>query len=64
MLRHAARQGVHVIEETRVEGIEFAVDGIRPIAATWRNKAGASGRIAFEWLNAVLTFGLSNADDD
>ncbi|EPQ51290.1 FAD/NAD P-binding domain-containing protein [Gloeophyllum trabeum ATCC 11539] len=52
MLCHASRQGVKVFEETRVESIEFR-DGEssgRPIAATWKNKEGQSGRIHFEWL--------------
>jgi len=52
MLRHAAKQGVKVFEETRVESIDFTGDPAtsRPIAAHWTNKQGAKGRIAFDWL--------------
>jgi len=42
-----------VFEETRAETIEFSdaeTGRGRPLAATWRNKAGDTGRIAFEWL--------------
>jgi flavine halogenase len=53
MLRHAAKKGVNVIEETRVTDIEFTNPDdptSRPVAAIWKNKAGETGRIAFDWL--------------
>ncbi|EJC99652.1 FAD/NAD-binding domain-containing protein [Fomitiporia mediterranea MF3/22] len=52
MLRHAAREGVQVFEETRVDSIQFEGDpsNSRPISATWVNKNGASGEIKFDWL--------------
>jgi hypothetical protein len=53
MLRHAAKKGVNVIEEIRVNEIEFADPNdptSRPIAAIWKSKAGETGRIAFDWL--------------
>lgn len=52
MLRHAAREGVHVIEETRVNSLQFEGDpaSSRPISASWSNKRGESGEIRFDWL--------------
>ncbi|KAI0686451.1 FAD/NAD-binding domain-containing protein [Cytidiella melzeri] len=53
MLRHAQRQGVSVFEETRVDSLKFETDGdptTRPVSATWKNKAGQTGTIAFDWL--------------
>ncbi|KAK7028532.1 Sulochrin halogenase [Favolaschia claudopus] len=49
MLRHAAKCGAQVIEETRVTDIEW--DGDRPIAATWKNKnTEGPGRVTFDYL--------------
>ncbi|KAJ7176134.1 FAD/NAD(P)-binding domain-containing protein [Mycena crocata] len=48
MLRHAEDCGAKVIEETRVMEIEW--DGDRPIAATWKNTGGATGRVKFDYL--------------
>ena len=52
MLRYAAAEGVHVVEETRVDAITFKGDPkiSRPISALWTNKQGQSGEIKFDWL--------------
>ncbi|KZV76668.1 FAD/NAD-binding domain-containing protein [Peniophora sp. CONT] len=53
MLRHAAKKGVKVFEETRVSSIEFTDQNdpfSRPISASWQNKAGETGQVAFDWL--------------
>lgn len=54
MIRHAAKQGAKVFEETRVESIAFKNDGdpvtSRPVQATWKNKSGQTGCIKFDWL--------------
>src|SRR4051812_2449006 len=52
MLKHAAKQGVNVFEETKVESIEFEGDPktSRPISAKWVKKDGTSGDISFDWL--------------
>jgi flavin-dependent dehydrogenase len=55
LLNHARNQGAQVIEETRVDSIEF--DGERPIALQWANKTGETGRLEFEYL--VDASGLS-----
>ncbi|KIK62692.1 hypothetical protein GYMLUDRAFT_259974 [Collybiopsis luxurians FD-317 M1] len=49
MLRHAARSGATVIEETRVMEIEW--DDARPMAATWKNtQSGQMGQVKFDYL--------------
>ncbi|KAJ6614659.1 hypothetical protein B0H10DRAFT_2044200 [Mycena sp. CBHHK59/15] len=49
MLRHAAKCGAIVMEETRVVEIEW--DGARPMAATWKNaKSPQTGRVRFDYL--------------
>lgn len=52
MLRHAARVGAKVFEETKVTEIEFegSGDDAHPIAALWKNKAGVTGRITFDYV--------------
>nr|GAT49260.1 halogenase [Mycena chlorophos] len=52
LLDHAAKQGVKVFEETRVESLKFTGDPAttRPISANWVNKAGKQGSISFDWL--------------
>lgn len=52
MLRHSAREGVKVFEETRVDSIKFEGDPAtsRPVSASWTNKKGESGDIKFDWL--------------
>ncbi|PCH37849.1 FAD/NAD(P)-binding domain-containing protein [Wolfiporia cocos MD-104 SS10] len=52
LLRHAAKQGVQVFDDTRVDSIAFEGDpaSSRPISAKWSTKQGASGEIAFDWL--------------
>ena len=53
MLRHAAKKGVKVYVETRVDSLEFSVPddpSSRPVSATWKNKAGETGHITFDWL--------------
>ena len=52
LFRHATREGVRTFEETRVQSIEFEGDpaSSRPVKALWKNKAGQSGEIAFDWL--------------
>lgn len=51
LLRHASEQGVRVIEEVKVDSLDF--DGDRPVAAKWsRDQEGKkeSGRIEFDYL--------------
>ncbi|KAJ7319134.1 FAD/NAD-binding domain-containing protein [Mycena albidolilacea] len=52
LLNHAAAQGVHVYQETRVDSISFTGDpaNSRPVEAAWTNKSGNSGSIEFDWL--------------
>lgn len=52
LLRHAEKLGANVFEETTVTGIKFqgSPDSSRPIAASWANKQGKTGQIAFDWL--------------
>jgi flavin-dependent dehydrogenase len=52
MLRYAARCGAKVIEETKVTEIEFkgTGDAAQPIAALWKNKAGETGKITFDFV--------------
>ncbi|KAJ7686802.1 FAD/NAD(P)-binding domain-containing protein [Mycena rosella] len=52
MLRYASRCGANVIEETKVTEIEFKGTGeaAQPIAALWKNKAGETGRITFDFV--------------
>lgn len=52
MLRHAARQGATVFEETKVTDVEFEGEGddARPKAATWKNKKGETGTISFDYV--------------
>lgn len=53
MLRHAAKKGVNVFEETRVESLQFTNPDdptSRPISAAWKTKGGETGQIAFDWL--------------
>ncbi|EMD32293.1 hypothetical protein CERSUDRAFT_68862 [Gelatoporia subvermispora B] len=51
LLKHARTCGVTTIEGTRVTEIHFSsVVSSRPIAASWKNDAGAQGGIAFDYL--------------
>lgn len=52
LLRHAAKEGVQVHEETKVDAIQFEGDPktSRPISANWSKKDGSTGTIAFDWL--------------
>ncbi|KIJ41549.1 hypothetical protein M422DRAFT_60433 [Sphaerobolus stellatus SS14] len=52
MFRHAAKQGVKTFDGTRVDAIQFEgePDASRPISASWVNKEGETGQIAFDWL--------------
>jgi len=52
MLRHAARQGARVFEETKVTEIEFEGSGgdAFPRAALWKNKGGETGKILFDYV--------------
>lgn len=52
LFRHATREGVLTFEETRVQSIEFEGDpaSSRPVKALWKNKAGETGEIEFDWL--------------
>ncbi|KAJ7270866.1 FAD/NAD(P)-binding domain-containing protein [Mycena rebaudengoi] len=52
MLRYAARCGANVIEETKVTEIEFngTGDEAQPVAALWKNKAGQTGKITFDFV--------------
>lgn len=52
LFRHATREGVLSFEETRVQSIEFEGDpaSSRPVKALWKNKAGETGEIEFDWL--------------
>lgn len=52
MLRHAARCGAKVFEETKVVEIQFEGTGYtsRPISATWKNKLGLTGKVSFQYL--------------
>ncbi|KIJ26246.1 hypothetical protein M422DRAFT_91527, partial [Sphaerobolus stellatus SS14] len=52
MFRHAAKQGVKTFDGTRVDAIQFEgePDSSRPISASWANKEGETGQIAFDWL--------------
>jgi len=48
LLKHAAKNGATVVEETRVTEICF--DGERPISASWVSRSGVEGQISFEYL--------------
>ncbi|GGK90950.1 NAD(P)/FAD-dependent oxidoreductase [Mangrovihabitans endophyticus] len=48
LLRHAARCGAHVREQTTVTGVDF--DGDRPVAATVRSANGGASTISFDHL--------------
>ncbi|PPQ70820.1 hypothetical protein CVT24_001037 [Panaeolus cyanescens] len=52
LLRHSAKEGVKVFEETKVDSIQFEGDPktSRPISANWSKKDGTSGNITFDWL--------------
>ncbi|RDB23600.1 Sulochrin halogenase [Hypsizygus marmoreus] len=53
MLRHAARVGAKVFEETKVTDVEFAgtdSDAAYPKAAAWKNKQGEMGTISFDYV--------------
>ncbi|KAJ7057938.1 FAD/NAD(P)-binding domain-containing protein [Mycena amicta] len=52
MLRHSARCGTKVFEETKVTDIEFIGSGdeAQPVAALWKNKAGETGKITFDFV--------------
>ncbi|KAF7321049.1 FAD/NAD(P)-binding domain-containing protein [Mycena chlorophos] len=52
MLRHAAKSGANVIEETKVTEVEFKGEGdaAQPVAAVWKNKAGETGKITFDFV--------------
>ncbi|KAJ7153561.1 FAD/NAD(P)-binding domain-containing protein [Mycena crocata] len=52
MLRYSSRCGAKVIEETKVTEIEFKGTGeaAQPIAALWKNKAGETGKITFDFV--------------
>ncbi|KAJ6630160.1 FAD/NAD(P)-binding domain-containing protein [Mycena sp. CBHHK59/15] len=52
MLRYASRCGANVIEETKVTEIEFKGTGeeAQPVAALWKNKAGETGKITFDYV--------------
>lgn len=54
LYRHAEKVGAQVFDETKINTIEFEGNGdpktARPIAATWTNKNGQSGKIKFDWL--------------
>ncbi|ETW77133.1 putative halogenase [Heterobasidion irregulare TC 32-1] len=54
LVSHFIAVGVKVYEETRVESIGFESDRdpstARPILINWKNKAGDSGVIKFDWL--------------
>lgn len=50
LLRHAAKEGVNVIEEMRVQEIEFDENN-RPIAALYKHTpTGETGKISFDFL--------------
>lgn len=48
MLKHAAKSGAIVIEETKVTELQFV--GERPVSATWVSRGGIEGQIAFDYL--------------
>lgn len=48
MLKHAAKNGATVIDETRVTELHF--DGKRPVSASWVSRDGVEGQISFEYL--------------
>lgn len=52
MLRHASKCGAKVFEETKVTELEFegSEQSGRPVAALWKQKSGATGRITFSYL--------------
>ncbi|KAF8907995.1 hypothetical protein CPB85DRAFT_1376447 [Mucidula mucida] len=52
LLRHAASEGALVFEETKVDEVTFEGIGLdaRPVSARWKDKAGKTGVIAFDWL--------------
>jgi len=47
LLKHAAKSGATVIEETKVTELRF--EGERPVSATWVSR-GVEGQIAFDYL--------------
>jgi flavin-dependent dehydrogenase len=50
LLRHAARVGAKVFEETKVTEVELEGEGAdaKPKAALWKNKQGETGKITFD----------------
>ena len=52
MLRHAEKVGAKVVEQTKVTEIEWVGEGeaARPVAAHWKNKAGETGKITFDFV--------------
>lgn len=48
LLKHAAKCGTTVVEETKVTDIQF--EGGRPVSATWISRSGVEGQIAFDYL--------------
>ncbi|TFK71548.1 FAD/NAD(P)-binding domain-containing protein [Pluteus cervinus] len=52
MLRHAERVGAKVVEETKITELEWTGEGdtARPVAASWKNKAGETGKVSFDFV--------------
>jgi hypothetical protein len=48
LLKHAAKCGATVIEETKVTELHF--EGERPVSATWVSGGGIEGQITFDYL--------------
>jgi len=48
LLKHAAKCGVAVFEETKVTELRF--EGERPVSATWVSRGGVEGQVAFDYL--------------
>jgi flavine halogenase len=48
LLKHAAKNGATVVEETRVT--ELCFEGERPVSASWVSRSGVEGQISFEYL--------------
>ena len=48
LLKHAAKCGATVVEETKVTELQF--EGDRPVSATWVSRGGVEGQISFDYL--------------